>query len=122
MRRISLSTFRQTAAAAAVVLPILAAPVSAAAQQASLQAPAAAAPAPAKPDPEDYWFVKGLFVNLGDDLKHVPRKNSLYSVAAGTLGLAVHPIDDDLSGGFSDKFFAPGKSSVRFPSSWERAS
>jgi membrane-associated phospholipid phosphatase len=121
MRRISLSTFPQTAAAAAVVLTILAAPVSAAAQQASLQAPAPAAPAaPAKPDPEEHGFVKGLFVNLGDDLKHVPRKNSLYWVAAGTaLGLAVHPIDDDLNahlaGGFSDKFFAPGKVIGSFP-------
>jgi membrane-associated phospholipid phosphatase len=122
MRRFSLVTYPQGAAAIAVVLSILAAPAGVSAQQASPQATAPAAPAaqaPPKQEPER-GFVKTLFVNLGDDLKHIPRKNSLYWVAAGTgLALAVHPIDDDLNahlaGSFSDKFFKPGKVIGSFP-------
>jgi membrane-associated phospholipid phosphatase len=113
---------RQAAAAMAIVLSILALPIRASAQQVGVQASVptgAAAQAPAKQEPERGFF-KVLFVNLGDDLKHIPRKNSLYWVAAGAgLALAVHPIDDDLnahlSGSFSDKFFAPGKVIGSFP-------
>ncbi|MEP6916139.1 MAG: hypothetical protein ABJC89_10860, partial [Acidobacteriota bacterium] len=99
----------------ALVLSTLGAPVVAAAQQASPAPPAQAA----KQEPERGFF-KALFVNLGDDLKHIPRKNSLYWVAAGAgLAAAVHPIDDDLnahlSGSFSDKFFKPGKVVGSFP-------
>ena len=122
MRRFPLPMYPPTAATVAVVLSILAAPVSAAAQQVSLQAASLTPPAaqgPAKQEPE-HGFVKTLFVNLGDDLKHIPRKNSLYWVAAGAgLALAVHPIDDDLnahlSGSFSDQFFKPGKIIGSFP-------
>jgi hypothetical protein len=118
--------YRVTSASAIVViiLSILAAPTHAVAQQTTPPPTPAtgsvgAQAGPAKEEP-DRGFFKGLIVNLGDDVKHIPRKNSLYWVAAGTaLALAVHPIDDDLnahlSGSFSDKFFKPGKVIGSFP-------
>ena len=40
-------------------------------------------------------FFPTLFHNLGDDIKHIPRKNSLYWLGAGALGsLVIHPADD----------------------------
>ena len=40
-------------------------------------------------------FVPALLHNLGDDVKHIPRKNTLYWLAWGTaVSLAVHPADD----------------------------
>jgi len=43
-------------------------------------------------------FFPALGHNLVDDVKHIPRKNSLYWLAAGTgLSLAVHPFDDTLN-------------------------
>jgi hypothetical protein len=43
-------------------------------------------------------FFPALAHNLVDDVKHIPRKNSLYWLAAGTgLSLAVHPFDDTLN-------------------------
>lgn len=43
-------------------------------------------------------FFPALGHNLLDDVKHIPRKNSLYWLAAGTgLSLAVHPLDDTLN-------------------------
>src|SRR5215831_1793684 len=46
----------------------------------------------------DRGFFSSLFHNLGDDLKHMPRKNSLYWLAAGSAGaLAIHPADDDIN-------------------------
>ena len=43
-------------------------------------------------------FFSSLFHNLGDDLKHIPRRNSLYWLAAGSaLALAVHPQDDEIN-------------------------
>ena len=60
-------------------------------------------------------FFPTLFRNMGEDLKHIPRRNSLYWLAAGSgLALAVHPADDyineHLSGSdFADAFFKPGK-------------
>jgi membrane-associated phospholipid phosphatase len=40
-------------------------------------------------------FIPALFHNLGDDLKHIPRKNTLYWLGAGTVAsLAIHPADD----------------------------
>jgi membrane-associated phospholipid phosphatase len=109
---------RHVAVAVALVLSTIAAPIGLSAQQAS-PPDAPAAQAQAKEEPQR-GFVKALFVNLGDDVKHIPRKNSLYWVAAGAgLALAVHPIDDDLnahlSGSFSDKFFKPGKVVGSFP-------
>jgi Membrane-associated phospholipid phosphatase len=69
---------------------------------------------------EEGGFFKSLVVNLGDDVKHMPRMNSLYWLAAGSgLALAVHPADDSLNqhlaGDFADKFFAPGKVIGSFP-------
>jgi membrane-associated phospholipid phosphatase len=50
---------------------------------------------PAKPARS---FFPALAYNLFDDLKHIPRRNSLYWLAAGTgLSLAVHPLDDTLN-------------------------
>jgi membrane-associated phospholipid phosphatase len=52
----------------------------------------AAAEEPAKPTRS---FFPALFHNLGDDVKHIPRKNTLYWLAAGTAAsLAIHPADD----------------------------
>ncbi|MEO7274967.1 MAG: phosphatase PAP2 family protein [Vicinamibacterales bacterium] len=122
MRRFPLPMYRRLAAALAVTLSIWVVPATGTAQEVSAQATAPAPPAaqaPAAPAPEQGFF-KSLFVNLGDDVKHIPRKNSLYWVAAGAgLALAVHPIDEDLnahlSGSFSDKFFKPGKVIGSFP-------
>ena len=36
-------------------------------------------------------FFPTLFHNLGDDIKHIPRKNTLYWLAAGAGGVAGHP-------------------------------
>ena len=69
----------------------------------------------------DRGFFKDLFVNLGDDLKHIPRKNSLYWLAAGSgLALTVHPKEEEinarLSGSsFADTFFKPGRYVGSFP-------
>ncbi len=63
----------------------------------------------------DRGFFSSLVHNLGDDLKHMPRKNSLYWLAAGSAGaLAIHPADDNINnrlGGseFADSFFKAGK-------------
>ena len=55
----------------------------------------AAAEEPAKPTRS---FIPALFHNLGDDIKHIPRKNTVYWLAAGTVAsLAVHPADDYLN-------------------------
>jgi len=43
-------------------------------------------------------FLPALIHNLGDDLKHIPRKNTLYWLAWGTgVSLAVHPADEYLN-------------------------
>lgn len=40
-------------------------------------------------------FGSSLWHNLGDDLKHLPRQNTVYWLAGGAAAaLAVHPIDD----------------------------
>jgi len=40
-------------------------------------------------------FVRALFDNLGDDVKHMPRRNSLYWLAGGSaIALAIHPDDN----------------------------
>jgi len=67
---------------------------------------------PAKPTRS---FFPALAHNLLDDLKHIPRRNSLYWLAAGTgLALAVHPLDDTLNNRLSTSegakdFFVAGK-------------
>ena len=43
-------------------------------------------------------FFPALIHNLGDDVKHIPRRNSLYWVAGGgALALIVHPEDNKLN-------------------------
>jgi hypothetical protein len=60
-------------------------------------------------------FFSALFHNLGDDVKHIPRRNSVYWLAGGTaLALAVHPEDDKINhhligSNFADNMFKPGK-------------
>lgn len=60
-------------------------------------------------------FFPALFHNLGDDLRKMPRRNSVYWLAGGgALALAVHPADGTLdrrlrgSAG-ADSFFKAGK-------------
>lgn len=78
----------------------------------------AAAEEPAKPTRS---FFPALFHNLGDDIKHIPRKNSVYWLAAGTAAsLAVHPADDYINNHLSTSdsaksFFKAGKYIGSFP-------
>src|SRR5215510_9913732 len=55
-------------------------------------------------------FFPALVHNLGDDVKHIPRRNSVYWLAGGAaLALAVHPADKDLNAhlvGHSNPFVA----------------
>ena len=78
----------------------------------------AAAEEPAKPTRS---FFPALFHNLGDDVKHIPRKNTLYWLGAGVAAsLAIHPADDNLNDRFSNSdsaktFFKAGKYVGLFP-------
>jgi membrane-associated phospholipid phosphatase len=55
----------------------------------------AAAEEPTKPTRS---FIPALLYNLGDDIKHIPRRNTLYWLAWGTgASLAIHPADDYLN-------------------------
>jgi hypothetical protein len=60
-------------------------------------------------------FLPALGHNLKDDVKHLPRKNSLYFLAGGSaIALAVHPYDDNINrrlegSGVAETFFKPGK-------------
>jgi membrane-associated phospholipid phosphatase len=60
-------------------------------------------------------FFSALYHNVVDDVKHLPRRNSLYFLAGGgALALAVHPIDHSLNAhlegsGPVGTFFAPGQ-------------
>jgi membrane-associated phospholipid phosphatase len=72
--------------------------------------PAAAGENPAKPT---HGFFYALGHNLGDDVKHVPRRNSAYWLAAGgALALAVHPKDNSINAHLvnssSDGLWVPG--------------
>ena len=75
-------------------------------------APQDAAPEPTKPT---RGFFGALGRNLVDDLKHLPRRNSLYWLAGGAaMAAAAHPADlrvnRRLSGSAAaDNFFIPGK-------------
>ncbi len=66
-------------------------------------------------------FFSQLFRNLSDDVRHIPRKNSLYWLAGGSaLALAVHPADEEISdrlqGSSGTKnFFMAGKYIGSFP-------
>jgi hypothetical protein len=80
-----------------------------------------AVPAGVGKDEPERGFFKALLVNLGDDVKHIPRKNSLYWLAAGSgLALAVHPEDDEINNrlvgsSLADKAFKPGRYIGSFP-------
>jgi membrane-associated phospholipid phosphatase len=80
--------------------------------------PAAAAEDQAKPN---RGFFKALVHNLGDDVKHIPRRNSLYWLAAGSaMTAAIHPADDYINdhlvgSGLAKTFFKPGKYIGSFP-------
>jgi membrane-associated phospholipid phosphatase len=60
-------------------------------------------------------FASALFHNLGDDVKHLPRLNSVYWLAGGgAAALAIHPWDDEINerlggSGAAETFFKPGK-------------
>src|SRR5205085_3873882 len=60
-------------------------------------------------------FASALVHNLGDDVKHLPRQNSVYWLAGGgALALAVHPNDNKINrrlegSGLAETFFKPGK-------------
>lgn len=60
-------------------------------------------------------FFPALFHNLGDDLKKMPRRNSLYWLAGGAaLALAVHPKDQAINrrlqgSSGAETFFVAGK-------------
>lgn len=60
-------------------------------------------------------FGSALWHNLGDDLKHMPRRNTLYFLAGGgALALAAHPADSKLNrhlmgSSAANTFFTPGQ-------------
>jgi membrane-associated phospholipid phosphatase len=60
-------------------------------------------------------FLPALFHNLGEDVKHLPRRNTAYFlVGGGALALAVHPSDNKINrrlegSGAAETFFKPGK-------------
>jgi membrane-associated phospholipid phosphatase len=66
-------------------------------------------------------FFPALIHNMGDDLKKMPRRNSLYWLAGGSaLALAVHPEDDSLNqhlrgSSGAETFFKAGKYVGSFP-------
>ena len=71
----------------------------------------AAKEAPSKPT---RGFVSALVHNMGDDLKHMPRMNSVYWLAGGAaLAVAVHPADDRINGRLvnssTNNLWVPGK-------------
>jgi membrane-associated phospholipid phosphatase len=103
-----------------VALALLRLPGSATAQEIPPAQPTQAVQGDAEEKP-DGGFFKTLFVNLRDDLKHIPRKNSLYWLTAGSgLALAVHQKDDEINAhligsSFADSFFKPGRYIGSFP-------
>jgi hypothetical protein len=74
-----------------------------------------------EPNKPSRGFAGTLLHNLGDDLRHIPRRNSLYWLGAGAaMTAAIHPADDyineHLSGSdFADSFFVTGKYIGSFP-------
>jgi membrane-associated phospholipid phosphatase len=60
-------------------------------------------------------FFSALYHNVVDDVKHLPRRNSIYFLAGGgALALAVHPIDHSFNAhlegsGAVGTLFAPGQ-------------
>ncbi len=75
-----------------------------------LQPPIASEPKPTRN------FPSALVHNLGDDFKHMPRRNSWFWLGAGALAaVAVHPIDDNVhdhfleTGGGNQAFWKAGE-------------
>jgi len=60
-------------------------------------------------------FPSALVHNLWDDVKHLPRQNSVYWLAGGgAAALAIHPLDDNINrhfagSGAADAFWKPGQ-------------
>ena len=60
-------------------------------------------------------FPSSLVHNLWDDVKHLPRQNSVYWLAGGgAAALAIHPLDDNINrhfagSGATDAFWKPGQ-------------
>ena len=80
-------------------------------QQKEEQPPAAVGEAQAKPT---RGFFSALVHNLGDDVKHMPRMNSVYWLAGGAaLAAIVHPEDDSINARLvnssTDNLWIPGK-------------
>jgi hypothetical protein len=83
-----------------------------AAQDADQKPPAAVGEEGTKPT---RGFFSALGHNLVDDVKHIPRRNTVYWLAGGgALALAIHPEDGKINRHLvgnptADKFFKPGK-------------
>jgi membrane-associated phospholipid phosphatase len=123
----------RSAIAISLLVTLLAAPAGAAAQQAAQPDQQTQPPAIPPPDTgqkvaaaEDQTkptrgLFSTLFHNLGDDVKHIPRKNSLYWVGGGgALALAVHQRDEKINNSLSNSdgaktFFTAGKYIGSFP-------
>src|SRR6478672_4911286 len=88
---------RSSAVALTFVLTLLPSPAFAQDQQQppDQKPPAAVGEVGKKPT---RGFAKALFYNLGDDLKHMPRRNSLYWLAGGgAVALLIHPEDGKIN-------------------------
>jgi hypothetical protein len=123
---------QRSAIATTLLVTLLAAPVGAAAQQVTQPDQQTQPPAPptdpgqkiATAEEENKptrSFFPALLHNLGDDVKHIPRKNSLYWLAGGgALALAVHQRDQKINNSLSNSdgaksFFTAGKYVGSFP-------
>jgi membrane-associated phospholipid phosphatase len=123
----------RTAIATCLLVSVLAAPTSAAAQTTDQSTPESSqTPAPPAPPKGQVAageeatkpsrrFLPALFHNLGDDVKHIPRTNTLYWLAAGAAtSLAIHPADDNINNRLSNSdsartLFKAGKYIGSFP-------
>lgn len=73
-------------------------PPAALAQDDGQQPPAPPAAAGEEGTKPTRGFFSALVHNLGDDVKHLPRRNSVYWLAGGTaLALSVHPYDHSIN-------------------------
>lgn len=103
---------RPCAAVAALLVALQHTPVG-------VDRPADPAPAEASPQadqaPRPRRFVPALLHNLIDDVKHIPRRNTIFWLAGGAaLTAAVHPADSTLNerligSGFAYTAFKPGR-------------
>src|SRR6266540_104181 len=123
----------RTTIAIFLLVTLLAAPAGAAAQQAAQSDQQTQPPATPPPDTgqkvaaaEEQTkptrrFFSALFHNLADDMKHIPRKNSLYWLGGGgALALLVHQRDEKINNSLSNSegaktFFTAGKYAGSFP-------